>query len=38
MCRDFQHWHIRFESAWDEKEKKVVAGARPGRLTLVGNT
>ena len=38
VCRDFQHWHIRFESAWDEKEKKVVAGRATGPLTLVGNT
>lgn len=38
VCRDFQHWHIRFESAWDEKEKKIVAGRATGPLTLVGNT
>lgn len=38
VCLDFQHWHIRFESAWDEKEKKVVAGRATGPLTLVGNT
>ena len=38
VCRDFQHWHIRFESAWDEKEKKVAAGRASGPLTLVGNT
>ena len=38
VCRDFQHWHIRFESAWDEQEKKVVAGRATGPLTLVGNT
>lgn len=38
VCRDFQHWHIRFESAWDEEEKKVVAGRATGPLTLVGNT
>ena len=38
VCRDFRHWHIRFESAWDEKEKKVVAGRATGPLTLVGNT
>ena len=38
VCRDFQHWHIRFESAWDEREKKVVAGRATGPLTLVGNT
>ncbi|MDY2658149.1 MAG: DNA topoisomerase subunit B [Candidatus Limiplasma sp.] len=38
VCRDFQHWHIRFESAWDEKEKKVVSGRAVQPLTLVGNT
>ena len=38
VCRDFRHWHIRFESAWDGKEKKVVAGRATGPLTLVGNT
>ena len=38
VCRDFQNWHIRFESAWDEKEKKIVAGRATGPLTLVGNT
>ena len=38
VCRDFQHWHIRFECAWDEKEKKIGAGRATGPLTLVGNT
>ena len=38
MCRDFKHWHMRFESVWDEKEKKVVAGRVAQPLTAVGNT
>ena len=38
VCRDFKHWHMRFESVWDEKEKKVVAGRVAQPLTAVGNT
>ncbi|MDD6040291.1 MAG: DNA topoisomerase subunit B [Clostridia bacterium] len=35
---NFKHYQMRFESAWDEQEKKVVAGRPVAPLSQVGNT
>ncbi len=35
---NFKHYQMRFESSWDEKEKKVVAGRAVAPLEQVGNT
>jgi DNA gyrase subunit B len=36
--RDWEHWQMRFESIWDNKEKKVRSGHPAGPLEKVGNT
>ena len=38
VCRDYRHYHIRFESKYDPKEKKVVSGRATAPLSEVGNT
>ena len=38
IYRDWTHYQIRFESPYDEKEKKVMAGIPVTPLTVVGNT
>lgn len=38
VYRDFKHYQIRFESAFDAKEKKIVAGRVAEPLHAVGNT
>jgi len=35
---NFKHYRMRFESGWDEAEKKIVAGRPVGPLETVGNT
>ena len=36
--RDWEHWHMRFESVWDPKAKKLLPGHPVGELQKVGNT
>ncbi len=38
VYRDFKHYRMRFESTFDPKLKKVVAGRPTGPLETVGNT
>lgn len=36
--RDWEHWRMRFESAFDPKDRKIHAGKPVGGLEKVGNT
>ncbi len=36
--RDWSHWAIRFESVWDDKEGKILAGHAAEGLKCLGNT
>ncbi len=36
--RDWSHWAIRFESVWDPKENKILAGHAVSPLQCLGNT
>ena len=36
--RDWTHWQMRFETVWDEKEKKWHGGRPVGGLEKLGNT
>ncbi|MEG1890453.1 MAG: DNA topoisomerase subunit B [Clostridia bacterium] len=38
VSRDFKHYHMRFESAYDPRQQKIVSGRPTAALQLVGNT
>ncbi len=38
VCLNFKHYHMRFESAYDPAQQKVVAGRPTGPLKEMGNT